>query len=574
MKFVLLAALTLLPFQEEAKATSEEKARKLLADAGYPGGKDFPAFELLYNTNPLHAKVTEALAARWKAVLGIQAKPVQVEWKVYLDRFVSGDHEVIRRGWIADAVDPASMLDLFMTDAANNHTGWSNSDYEDLLRRASVDTDPFSRRKLLEQAEAILMKEAVVIPIGHYCASALVRPHVTGWTANGADAHALDEMVRGDGSKPIVIQAMAPLALLDPLLFEDPRNLFARALFEGLVRPDGAAGSPKPGLAATWECSSDACVWTFHLREAVWSNGDPVIADDFVEAWRRVIRAVDLNSYSSTMAQLIRNGAAYHDGLTADTIIRGWDEVEPADRLPQAKELERLVSQQHEAALKRLAKNEETEIAGALMAAAAAAAKRPSVTLKDLGIRAKDDRTLIVELQGANAAFPALCLLPVLAAVPSKVVAKHGATWCETGTIAVSGPYQVKSLSQSDLVLERNARYWNAKAVTQREYSFRVIEAEVDALEAYEAKEIDILLSLPKEKLADLLKRPDAKSGPLAGSYFYTFNVKRKPFDDVRVRRALSLAIDRKAIVELLGATQIPAETFLPPVFPGFEHPK
>ena len=110
-----------------------EKAKKMMASAGYPDGKDFPETEILYNTNEGHRKVAVAIQQMWKTHLNIDIRLTNQEWKVYLDSESSGDYEISRAGWIGDYVDPNNFLDMFICGGGNNRTGWCNKDYDKLI---------------------------------------------------------------------------------------------------------------------------------------------------------------------------------------------------------------------------------------------------------------------------------------------------------------------------------------------------------------------------------------------------------------------------------------------------------
>ena len=164
-------------------------AKKLLAEAGYPDGKGFPPFELLFNTSEAHKAIAEAIQQMWKINLGIDVQLVNEEWKVYLDSQHTLNYQVCRAAWIADYVDPNSFLDMWLTGGGNNDTGWSNADYDRLIAEASRESDPEQRMEIFQQAEAILLDEVPVIPIYFYTRVGLRRPEVKGWHPNILDNH-------------------------------------------------------------------------------------------------------------------------------------------------------------------------------------------------------------------------------------------------------------------------------------------------------------------------------------------------------------------------------------------------
>jgi len=164
-------------------------ARKLLAEAGYPGGRGFPKVELLFNTLETHRALAEAIQQMWKENLGIEVQLVNQEWKVYLDSQHTLNYQICRAAWIADYVDPNSFLDMFLTGGGNNDTGWSSAEYDRLIGDASRESEPAKRMEIFQRAEAILMEEVPIIPIYFYTRVNLRRPELKGWHPNILDNH-------------------------------------------------------------------------------------------------------------------------------------------------------------------------------------------------------------------------------------------------------------------------------------------------------------------------------------------------------------------------------------------------
>ncbi len=165
-----------------------EKARQLMAEAGYPNGEGFPVTELLYNTSEGHRKIAVAIQQMWYKYLGVNITLNNQDWKVYLNSVDSGDYSIARAGWIGDYVDPNTFLDMWVTDGGNNRTGWSNPRYDELvLKLAPRAQDRDSRYALLREAEAILLDEMPVIPIYIYTSKSLVHPSVRGLQPNILD---------------------------------------------------------------------------------------------------------------------------------------------------------------------------------------------------------------------------------------------------------------------------------------------------------------------------------------------------------------------------------------------------
>lgn len=164
-------------------------ARKLLEEAGYPGGRGLPPVEILFNTLETHRAVAEAVQEMWKRNLGIDARLLNQEWKVFLDSKKNGDYAVARFGWIGDYPDPNSFLDIWVTGGGNNDSRWSNAEYDRLIRVAGRTADLQKRLEIFQQAEAILMDELPIIPIYFYTRVYALHPSVQGWHPTILDNH-------------------------------------------------------------------------------------------------------------------------------------------------------------------------------------------------------------------------------------------------------------------------------------------------------------------------------------------------------------------------------------------------
>jgi len=176
-------------FQEDLK-----KARDLLAEAGYPGGKGFPEFELMYNTSDTHRTIAQVVQQMWKRNLGISCELVNKEWQVYMVSRRGMTFDVARAGWAGDYADPHNFLDLHVTGAGNNHTGWGDEKYDALIKKAAGTSDEKERFQLYDEAEAILLRDMPIIPIYWYNLNYLIDPSVKGWHKNILDRHDYTEL--------------------------------------------------------------------------------------------------------------------------------------------------------------------------------------------------------------------------------------------------------------------------------------------------------------------------------------------------------------------------------------------
>lgn len=157
-----------------------EKARRLLAEAGYPGGKGFPKCEILINTLESHRTIAEAIQEMWKKHLNIHVGVLNQDWSVYLDSQKRLDYQICRAGWVGDFLDPFTFLSLWQTGDGNNQTGWSNPRYDSLLQSSLREGDTKKRLAMLSEAETLLLNELPVLPIYWYVRPVLVRPEVKG----------------------------------------------------------------------------------------------------------------------------------------------------------------------------------------------------------------------------------------------------------------------------------------------------------------------------------------------------------------------------------------------------------
>lgn len=346
-----------------------------------------------------------------------------------------------------------------------------------------------------------------------------------------------------------------------------------RALFEGLVTLDATNARPQPGVAERWEVSADGKTYTFHLRrDARWSNGDPVTADDFVFAFRRGLLPETAADYS---------GFLFH--------IRGAEEFFLWRNERLADYVKRPETERTRAASELLWKE---------------TTRRFNETV---GITTTDRHTLVLDLDHPVAYFLDLVAFPALSPVHQASVERDSTLepltgrllqrqgWTKAGSLIGNGPYRlVEWRYKRGMYLERNEHYWNAKAVRSGTVEIRIIEdanttvlaaeagaadwvtdtmaeyrpemlAERRRYEARYAKEIAAAMAKGKRIDAAVAMLPPPEEGERRnihglrafGTDFYSFNCrpslsngKPNPFADNRVRRAFALAVDRRTLVD------------------------
>jgi len=166
-----------------------QKARDLLAEAGFPGGQGLPDIEFLTTDRETAKAIAEALQAMWKEHLGANVKIRQMEWTSYITEMFDKKYDIAFGGWIGDYLDPLTFLDMWVKDGGNNRTGWSNDEYEKLIAQAGETGDAETRFKLLKEAEVILLEERPIMPLYWAVRNYMKHPSLVGWHPLILDNH-------------------------------------------------------------------------------------------------------------------------------------------------------------------------------------------------------------------------------------------------------------------------------------------------------------------------------------------------------------------------------------------------
>lgn len=304
----------------------------------------------------------------------------------------------------------------------------------------------------------------------------------------------------------IVINNTAEPESIDPhKVSAVPEGNIIRQMFIGLVDTD-RDGKTVPGMAESWE-SKDNKVWTFKLRDAKWSNGAPVTAEDFVYSWRRLVDPNTASPYASYLVDAKVSGAE------------------------------------------------------AVMAGEAG--------LETLGIEVLDDKTLQVTLTESVPYFPDMLIHTSTKPVPKKAIEAFGDKWTDANNIVVNGPYTLSEWRVNDkIVLKRNPQYFDNANTTIDTVTILPISSPTTDVARYQAGEVDVSAEVPPEQF-DSIKETmgnELRVAPRLCTYYYKYNTVRPPFDDVRVRRALALAFDRDIVAEkVMGQGQKAAYQLTPP---------
>ena len=333
-------------------------------------------------------------------------------------------------------------------------------------------------------------------------------------------------MASGCGRPPdradlVVINGGEPDTIDPAKIRGQPEGRIAYSLFEGLTRYQ-VSGDTEPGMAERWEISPDGLHYTFHLRAGVlWSNGDPVTAQDFVWSWLRALREPE---------------AEYKYQLY---YLKG------AEAFGEAKD----------------------------------DASRPHPDT--VGVRAPDARTLMVELKNPTPFFIDLCAFYTLNPVHRATVeaaGKSGKSWLRPGVIVNNGPFLLAEWRPNDRIrLARNPKYWDAANVRMNTVDVLPAPSPNTAFNFYHSGVADLILDksmVPTSLVPDLKKRPDYHATPILATYFIRYNTKRAPFTDVRVRKVFSMVVDKTLLTEkVTQAGEPPTDAFVPPGTAGYQPP-
>jgi oligopeptide transport system substrate-binding protein len=171
-----------------------KQAAALLAQAGYPDGKGFPTFNVLFNINESRKRITESIQQMWARNLKINVTIRNEEWGSYLKTLDELNYDIALQTWVADYPDPTTYTDLLESNNGNNRTGWKSVDYDRLLSAARKEPDPHKRMRLLRDAEAIVLKQSVVMPIYTFSSNDLIKPYVHGLFPSPLDLHLLNRV--------------------------------------------------------------------------------------------------------------------------------------------------------------------------------------------------------------------------------------------------------------------------------------------------------------------------------------------------------------------------------------------
>ncbi|MBB6031535.1 peptide ABC transporter substrate-binding protein [Borreliella spielmanii] len=300
---------------------------------------------------------------------------------------------------------------------------------------------------------------------------------------------------------------------LDPQISTDlyGSNIITN-LFLGLAVKDSQTGKYKPGLAKSWNISDDGTIYTFNLREdIVWSDGVSITAEEIKKSYLRILNKKTAALYANLVKSTIKSAQEYFDEKVSES---------------------------------------------------------------ELGIRAIDSKTLEITLTSPKPYFPDMLTNSAFIPVPMHIVEKYGENWTNPENIVVNGAYKLKERSINDkIVIEKNEKYYNAKNVEIDEVIFYPIEGSV-AYNMYINGEIDFLQAAEKNNLEEIKIRDDYYSGLKNAMAYMVFNTTLKPLDNLKVRQALSLAIDRETLSKIVLKGSSDPTRNLTPKFDDYSYGK
>lgn len=316
---------------------------------------------------------------------------------------------------------------------------------------------------------------------------------------------------------------------IDPALNAavDGSTVIANA-FEGLMRVDDK-DMPIPGVAEKYEISEDGLKYTFHLRkEAVWSDGQPVKAGDFEYAWKRALNPDTAAEYAYQLYYL-KNGQGYNESKLPDADLSTGIKKATAD---------------------------------------------------EVGVKAIDDSTLEVTLEYPVVYFLSLMAFPTYAPVRQDIVEGNEKWALKPETYICNGAFKMTQWKAKDvIVFEKNEKYWDAANVKLDKINYKMLDDQNASLAGFKSGQIDLIQGPPQQEIPKLVADGIAKIYPSLSTYYLCLNLSpeaekidpasAKALKDPKVRKALSLAIDRKTIVEKVAlGGQLPATSFVPPGIP------
>ncbi|MGZ3651859.1 MAG: peptide ABC transporter substrate-binding protein [Bdellovibrionota bacterium] len=279
-------------------------------------------------------------------------------------------------------------------------------------------------------------------------------------------------------------------------------------LMEGLSNYDSDL-NVKPALASSWDISKDGKTYTYHLRKGVtWSDGAPLTAQHFWDSWERALNPKTASEYAYFLFDVV-GGKDYAEGRLKDS--------------------------------------------------------------SKLGIKVVDPQTFQVTLNKRASYFPNIPTFTVTYPIRKDLIEKYGNKWTEAGKLVTVGPFTLSEWKHdSKVVLSANAKYYGGKPKLETVNGY-IVNEDTTAINMFESGKLQYVSRLPPVEIERLKASPAYRNGPFLRGYYYGFNIKKKPFDDIRVRQAFAYAVDRAQITSMLKGGQFPTASWVPKGMFGYE---
>ncbi len=395
---------------------------------------------------------------------------------------------------------------------------------------------------------------------------------------------------------------------LDPQIpTGQPEARICMALYSGLTEYDPKTTAPIPELAERWEVNKDSSEFVFHLRQdARFSNGDPITARDFVYTIRRGL-SPELAARNASLAYYIKYAEGYNEGGVFVRDANGQfllekdfsDEAEQAKKPLSSKPVDSIASEYPpipeektpatDTPFHRFMHSPDRVVlpgdekgrkkaldANPKLKNAIAGKEFVPVKPGDVGLEAVDDYTLRISLTQPAPFFISLMPHQFFRVVHEKTIEQFGNAWTDPSNIVTSGPFKLQSHKPYDrIVTVRDPMYWDAANVKLDGITFFALQDNATIMNLYKAGELDAMLnhSVPAAWLDEISPMKDFMDAPEAAIDYFLFNTTKGPTSDVRVRKALNMSIDKRA---LAAWRHIKPLTALTPegIFPGYPQPK
>lgn len=388
---------------------------------------------------------------------------------------------------------------------------------------------------------------------------------------------------------------------LDPQMSTgQPEGRLYLALYEGLTEYHPVTSEPIPAIAERWEANADSSEFIFYLRRnARWSNGDPITAHDFVYTLRRGL-APELASRSAYMAYYIKYAQAYNEGgvfvrdpRTGDFLLEKdvptaegeAKKSDPASETSAAGEnpafdtpFHRFIHSPTRLVLPGTEKERAALFKSSPKLAELVVGKEfVPVRAEDIGVEAIDDYTLRITLTQSAPFFVGVLPHQFFRVVPRQAIERYGEAWTKPQNIITSGPFILQAhRPYNEIVLVKNPYYWDAARVRLEKLIFYPLEDITTMMNLYKSGQLDATYNhtVPTGWIDFIRPLKDYMDAPEVAIGYVQINTTRPPMNDVRVRRAFSLAIDRQALAKYQRVVK-PLTAFTPEgIFPNYPQPK